>query len=576
MALPPPQGRRPRRARAGAGHFWDRGRARASSARSAPAWSTSAAWRRRVAALRLDGWATVEQDRAPGDRRSGRRPERLRGRSSGRAWPVGGAAVPEHRAADRGAGARALPRRSSSASATASAAARSRRCSASSATATSAASGRRSRSSAASCRFYQPKHEQAMVHAALGLRQGDPPARDARLHRLDRPGRDEHGHRRRDGDRPTACPCCCSRPTRSRRAARAPVLQQLEHPGSRDLTRQRLLPPGQPLLRPHRAPRAAPRPRCRRRCACCSTRPRPGAVTLALQQDVQGEAYDFPDALLRAADVGRRAPAAAAEELAAGGARARAARGARSIVAGGGVRYSSAEASARGARRARAASRSPRPPPARARAGGRAGASAASASTGRGRPTQLAARGRRRPLRRHAPDRLHDGLAIAVPATRTCASSASTSAPPTRTSSARLPLVADARARARGAAAARSPGWQRAARTAARSSAAERREWRETLAADLRAAAPASDEPGRRSLARAQRSAARPGDWVVAAAGSPPGDLLKLWDARRGHARAHRVRLLVHGPRDPGRPGHPDGPARRRRGLRASSATAPT
>jgi 3D-(3,5/4)-trihydroxycyclohexane-1,2-dione acylhydrolase (decyclizing) len=37
---------------------------------------------------------------------------------------------------------------------------------------------------------------------------------------------------------------------------------------------------------------------------------------------------------------------------------------------------------------------------------------------------------------------------------------------------------------------------------------------------------------------RALNRSARPGDWVVAAAGSPPGDLLKLWDVPSG-ASAH-------------------------------------
>ena len=61
----------------------------------------------------------------------------------------------------------------------------------------------------------------------------------------------------------------------------------------------------------------------------------------------------------------------------------------------------------------------------------------------------------------------------------------------------------------------------------------------------------------------------RAGDWVVAAAGWQPGDLLKLWETPAGQLHAHRVRLLVHGPRDPGGARHPA--ARGRRTARWSS-----
>ena len=47
--------------------------------------------------------------------------------------------------------------------------------------------------------FIQGRNEQALVHAAVGVRQAQPPARHPRRHRLHRSGRDEHGHRRRAG-----------------------------------------------------------------------------------------------------------------------------------------------------------------------------------------------------------------------------------------------------------------------------------------------------------------------------------------------------------------------------------------
>ena len=54
-------------------------------------------------------------------------------------------------------------------------------------------------------RVYLPRNEQAMVHTAVAFRQDDQPAAGARLHELDRAGRDEHGDRRGAGhDQPPA------------------------------------------------------------------------------------------------------------------------------------------------------------------------------------------------------------------------------------------------------------------------------------------------------------------------------------------------------------------------------------
>ena len=55
---------------------------------------------------------------------------------------------------------------------------------------------------------------------------------------------------------------------------------------------------------------------------------------------------------------------------------------------------------------------------------------------------------------------------------------------------------------------------------------------------------------------------ARPGDVIVAAAGGPPGDLQKVWDATGGPDLPPGVRFLLHGIRDPGRDGGPDGAPR--------------
>jgi 3D-(3,5/4)-trihydroxycyclohexane-1,2-dione acylhydrolase (decyclizing) len=93
-----------------------------------------------------------------------------------------------------------------------------------------------------------------------------------------------------------------------------------------------------------------------------------------------------------------------------------------------------------------------------------------------------------------------------------------------------VPVVADARAaleelsRALG-------GWRAPnAHTAHVSDA--RRHWADAVAADL---APRDGEHMSQGQAlRVLNRTAREGDWVVAAAGSPPGDLLKLWDVPPG------------------------------------------
>ena len=46
---------------------------------------------------------------------------------------------------------------------------------------------------------------------------------------------------------------------------------------------------------------------------------------------------------------------------------------------------------------------------------------------------------------------------------------------------------------------------------------------------------------------------ARPGDTVIAAAGGPPGDLLKIWDASNDRRCHLEFRVLVHGLRAPRR-----------------------
>ena len=75
----------------------------------------------------------------------------------------------------------------------------------------------------------------------------------------------------------------------------APVLQQLESEHSAGHLGQRLLQAGQPLLGPHQPPRAAAH-RLPEAMRVLTSPAETGAVTLALPQDVQTEAFDYPEA----------------------------------------------------------------------------------------------------------------------------------------------------------------------------------------------------------------------------------------------------------------------------------------
>ncbi len=120
----------------------------------------------------------------------------------------------------------------------------------------------------------------------------------------------------------------------------APVLQQLESEHSQDVSVNDCFRPGQPLLGPHQSARSAAY-RAARGDARAGSPAETGAVTLALPQDVQAEAYAYPVALFRERvwHVPRNRPDRAALEQAAEWIRA-----ARRplIVAGGGVIYSEA------------------------------------------------------------------------------------------------------------------------------------------------------------------------------------------------------------------------------------------
>jgi 3D-(3,5/4)-trihydroxycyclohexane-1,2-dione acylhydrolase (decyclizing) len=91
-----------------------------------------------------------------------------------------------------------------------------------------------------------------------------------------------------------------------------------------------------------------------------------------------------------------------------------------------------------------------------------------------------------------------------------------------------IPVVADARA-ALEALSRALDGW----RPPPNDAGGARRRWDAAVARDL-----AGEPLSQGQVVRALNRTARAGDWVVAAAGSPPGDLLKLWEVPPG-ASAH-------------------------------------
>ena len=188
--------------------------------------------------------------------------------------------------------------------------------------------------------FFQGKNEQAMVHTALGYAKATDRTQTLACAGSVGPGAmnmltgagtatanhlpvlllpaDVFMHRRMD-----------------------PVLQQIEHPSERDLSVNDCFRPVSRffdrITRPEQLLKALPEA-----MRVLTDPAETGAVTISLPQDVQGEAFDFPEAFFapRTWSIVRRPPAA--EELAAA---VEAIRGAERplIVAGGGVRYAGAQ-----------------------------------------------------------------------------------------------------------------------------------------------------------------------------------------------------------------------------------------
>ena len=325
----------------------------------------------------------------------------------------------------------------------------------------------------------------------------------------------------------------------------SPVLQELEDPGSYDVSVNDAFRPvsrfWDRINRPEQLPSSL--------LAAMRVLTDPvdtGAVTLALPQDVQAEAFDWPGELLepRVWHVRRPVPEPARSPR-----RAELLRAARRplIVAGGGTIYAEATDALAGLAEATGI------PVAETQAG-KGSLPYDHPLRGRGdrrdrhdRGERARARGRRRARRGNPLERLHDGVADRCSPRTTCGSSASTSPPSTRSSRPALPLVADARAGARGAArrprrlAARTPPTRRGRASSPRNGSGRC----STPTRSAHGPLPAQSEvigAVNRVVRAARRRGLRGGQHARRAAQA-------VADARP-EGLPRRVRLLVHGLRD--------------------------
>jgi 3D-(3,5/4)-trihydroxycyclohexane-1,2-dione acylhydrolase (decyclizing) len=374
--------------------------------------------------------------------------------------------------------------------------------------------------------FYQPKNEQSMVHTAIGFAKAT-----RRLSTLACTASIGPGSTNMVTGAATATtnrlPVLLLPSDTFANRRQGPVLQQLEHPVSADLTVNDCLRPVSRffdrIARPEQLLTALPEA-MRVLLDPADT----GAVTVSLHQDVQGEAWDFPVSFFepRTWRVTRRPPAR--EEIDAAVAAIRECRRP-VIIAGGGVHYSAAG-------------------DALAALAERFGIPVAETSAGKGSTTsELVLGGIGVNGTGAANEIARDADLVICAGTRlsdfTTASHSLFQAPDVRfvginvaasdaSKLAAIPIVADAKlALEELAERLADVGWTAPAQQ--RASAADARDrWRAVLAADL---APRPDERmSQGQVLEALNAAATADDWVVAAAGSPPGDLLKMWDCPPG------------------------------------------
>ena len=374
--------------------------------------------------------------------------------------------------------------------------------------------------------FHQPKNEQAMVHAAMGFAKAR-----RRLSTFACTASVGPGATNLVTGAATATinrlPVLLlpAEVFAGRRAG--PVLQQLQHASSRDWTVNECLRPVSRffdrITRPEQLLDALPEA-----MRVLADPAETGAVTIALPQDVQAEAADFPAALFepRTWAVARRPPEHGA--LMAAAAAIRAARRPL-VIAGGGVRYSAAE-------------------DALARLADRHGLPVAETSAGKGTFEGELSVGGIGVNGAGAANRLaaHADLVVCVGTRLSDFSTASRSLFADRevrfvginvvaADAAHLgavAVVADARA-ALEALDAELGDWQ-ADGAHVDDVRTELRRWKDAVTADL--ASRPDERMSQAQVLRALEATMRPRDWLVAAAGSPPGDLLKLWRCAPGSA----------------------------------------
>ena len=371
--------------------------------------------------------------------------------------------------------------------------------------------------------FLQPKNEQSMVHAAIGYAKATRRTATLACTASIGPGSTNMltGAATATTNR---LPVLLLPSDTFANRRQGTVLQQLEHPVSADLSVNDCFRPVSRyfdrIARPEQLLTALPEA-----MRVLLDPAETGAVTISLHQDVQGEAFDFPAELFapRVWHMARRPPAR--EQLAAAIELLRSARRPL-IVAGGGVIYSEARSEL-------------------ASLAERCGIPVAETSAGKGSvdPGELLlggigvnGTGAANRIAEQADVVLCVGTRLSDFTTgshslfqdsgvrfvgiNVCAADAHKVGG--------VPVVADARlalaALERGLA-----GYTAGHRDAVR---AARADWESAVEADL---VPRSGEAMTQGqVYRLLNQAVRPGDWLVAAAGSPPGDLLKAWQVTPG------------------------------------------
>jgi 3D-(3,5/4)-trihydroxycyclohexane-1,2-dione acylhydrolase (decyclizing) len=374
--------------------------------------------------------------------------------------------------------------------------------------------------------LYQPKNEQAMVHAALGYAKAS-----RRLATLACSASIGPGSTNMLSGAGTATtnrlPVLLLPSDTFANRRQGPVLQQLEHPVDADVSVNDAFRPlsrfFDRVARPEQLLTALPQA-MRVLLDPADT----GAVTISLHQDVQGEAYDWPLRFFarRVWPVTRR-PAAASEVAAAAELLRTAQRPL--LIAGGGVRYSEAEEALR-----RFAEQLAIPV---------AETSAGKGSLAAGCPQLVGGIGVNGT--RTAYELARDADVVLCVGTRlsdfTTGSHTLFQHPDVRFVGVNVnaadacklsatPLVADAR-EALDALREALAGWSAPA-AHGEAAAASLASWRADLDADV---APRDGEAlGQGEVLRVLNEHVRAGDWVVAAAGWQPGDLLKAWETPPG------------------------------------------